>query len=779
MNYKKVLTAVLIILTFVTSAQNLKYSRVLIKGQGKDLFNKLANIGLLPDHDQLSAKGLIAEINQNDIALLKANQMNYDVLIDDLTAYYVNRNINSLKATATLTDCNRSDIKTPTHFHLGSMGGFFTLTEMQNILDSMSLLYPNLITVKQAAGGIQSIEGRNIWYLKISDNPSQDETEPEILYTALHHAREPQSLSQLIFYMWYLLENYNSDAEVKAIVDNTEMFFIPCINPDGYVFNATNSPNGGGMWRKNRRINGGNTFGIDLNRNYGYNWGYDNFGSSPVSNSDVYRGPSAFSEPETQAVRNFCNGRQFKAALNAHSFGNHLIYPWGYIPSLLTNDSIRFNQWGEFLTDKSTYSYGTCDQTLFYITNGSSDDWMYGDLTSKSKIFAFTPETGSAYDGFWPASNRIIDLCKFTFYQNFNLAKLAGSCFVTEDRTDHFLKSNGFIKFNVSNLGLSGNTTTVSLQSLNNDFSIIGQAKVFNNLNPLTSSLDSIAFGLNANVVPGQNVKYLLKINTGSFVHIDTIVKQFGNPIIAFYESGSNFTSNFSQVGTWSTSSSQFVSPPSSIIDSPGLYASNDIKSITMNQVADLSNAVSAHLQFYTKFDIEKFFDQAQILVSTDNGSTFSPLCTPHQTSPRSNDASEPIYDYRRDNWVKEEIDLKSYLGMGIVLRFELKTDGGNEKDGIYIDDILVRKLITSTTGIHKNGFESNQNIYPNPSNGFFNLNADCLGQSFQIYNSIGELVFSKLNTNHNNIIDLTDLPAGIYLASFSHGNKQKLVIEH
>src|SRR5690606_2209606 len=115
----------------------------------------------------------------------------------------------------------------------------------------------------------------------ISDQPDVDQDEPEVLYDALHHAREPASLSQLIFYMWYLLENYGTNDEVTYLVDSTEMYFVPCVNPDGYVYNWNNHPTGGGMWRKNRRVNGNGTFGVDLNRNYGHEWGYNNTGSSP------------------------------------------------------------------------------------------------------------------------------------------------------------------------------------------------------------------------------------------------------------------------------------------------------------------------------------------------------------------------------------------------------------------------------------------------------------------------------------------------------------------
>ena len=80
---------------------------------------------------------------------------------------------------------------------------------------------------------------------------------PQVLYTSIHHAREPMSLSQLIFYMWYLLENYDSDPEVQYILNNTELYFIPVVNPDGYLYNEFTNPTGGGLWRKNRKNSNG------------------------------------------------------------------------------------------------------------------------------------------------------------------------------------------------------------------------------------------------------------------------------------------------------------------------------------------------------------------------------------------------------------------------------------------------------------------------------------------------------------------------------------------
>ena len=196
---------------------------------------------------------------------------------------------------------------------------------------------------------------------------------------------------------------------------------MPCVNPDGYVYNELNNPDGGGLWRKNRRANDDGTFGVDLNRNYGFKWGFDDFGSSPIPISETYRGTEPFSEPETQAIRHLCLQHDFGIALNYHSYGNFLIYPFGY-----TDESFAvyesFAELARVLTSQNNYVFGTGVETVAYLTNGDSDDWMFGDNESKKEIFALTPEVGSKNDWFWPETDRIIPLSKENVFQNLQAA---------------------------------------------------------------------------------------------------------------------------------------------------------------------------------------------------------------------------------------------------------------------------------------------------------------------------------------------------------------------
>ena len=392
-----------------------KYSEVRIYTPNPADITALQEKGMEFDHVKKQENGFDVVLSSKDMEILKSTGLSYKILVADLTADFQQRSALSESEWKSL-EREMKNTYSIEGFEFGSMGGFYTFAEVVTELDSMRLLYPNLITAKQSLG--QSIEGREIWMVKISDNPDVNEQEPEVLYTALHHAREPESIMAVIYYMYYLLENYGTDPEVTFLVNNRELYFVPVINPDGYVYNQQTNPNGGGMWRKNRRNNGGGTYGVDLNRNYGYKWGYDNNGSSPNPSSETYRGTAPFSEPETQAIRDLCNAHNFKLTLNYHTYGDLLIYPWGYNDNL-TPDSLLYIALASDMTQFNGYTYGTGSQTVGYIVNGDSDDWMYGEQTTKGKIMAMTPEVGSS---FWPSPSQIYPLAQENIYPNLVLA---------------------------------------------------------------------------------------------------------------------------------------------------------------------------------------------------------------------------------------------------------------------------------------------------------------------------------------------------------------------
>jgi hypothetical protein len=301
------------------------------------------------------------------------------------------------------------------------MGGYHTYGETNAAMDSIHNEHPTITTARINVG--TTLEGRTIWAMKISDNPDIDEDEPEVFYNGVIHAREPISIELLLYFMRYLTNNYGTDPRVIYLVNNRELWFVPIMNPDGYEYNRSTDPGGGGMYRKNRRDCGGGNWGVDLNRNWGYMWGYDDEGSSPYCSDETYRGSSAFSEPETQGIRDFINSRQFRMCMDYHSYGMLQLYPWGY-DRLYTPDENLFVAVADSMCALNGHTPGTPWEVL-YPTNGASIDWEYGEQGTKPKIIAISPEVGNDNDGFWPPLNRILPLCQLELPVNLLCAELA------------------------------------------------------------------------------------------------------------------------------------------------------------------------------------------------------------------------------------------------------------------------------------------------------------------------------------------------------------------
>ena len=372
-----------------------RYSRVHLDISKTEDLSRLKEMPLALDHAhwKLEVGEVVIEVSDFELGLLQQADIPYHIEIDDLEDFYSNRlrqqqnivwtkNINCDSTTAPLD---------PVNFELGSMGGYYTYQEMLDDLDSMHSLFPNLISAKEPIHTFTTEEGRPLYWVRISNTPTTDDpSKPEILYTSNHHAREAAALSINMYTMWYILENYATDEDLRYLVDNVEMYFVPLVNPDGWVYNQTIQPNGGGMWRKNRRNNGNNTFGVDLNRNYGYEWG--GVGSSGNGNSDVYRGTTPFSEAESQALKWFTEQHAFQIALNYHTAANMLLHPWGYTDNIECDDHDRFIAFKSWMTEVNGYL--NIQSSLLYEAAGDSDDWMYGDTSTKPKILAMTP--GSA-----------------------------------------------------------------------------------------------------------------------------------------------------------------------------------------------------------------------------------------------------------------------------------------------------------------------------------------------------------------------------------------------
>ena len=218
---KFILTLIIFLSTIqFFSAQ--KYSRVKVFANEQELMS-LSSLGVPTDHG-IRKKGtfLISDFSEQEIEILNTYGYTYEVQIDDVQEFYIDRLAKPSGVELKNEDCSGSNSgsgsfspQTPSNFNLGSMGGYLTYDEMLAELDDMYAQYPNLITQKSPISNFETFENRPIYHVRISDNPGVNETgEPNVLYTAIHHAREPMSLVQTIFYMWYILENYGINDEV-------------------------------------------------------------------------------------------------------------------------------------------------------------------------------------------------------------------------------------------------------------------------------------------------------------------------------------------------------------------------------------------------------------------------------------------------------------------------------------------------------------------------------------------------------------------------------------
>ncbi len=694
--------------------QQEKYAEVKIY-TGKNGLKELAGLGLPVDHG-IRKKGafFISDFSESEIKTIAAAGFKYEILQDDLAKFYVARNLNpTYEKQGNAINCGASvgEYPIPKGFNYGSMGGYLTYDELMTELDSMYAEYGDIISERAAIDTFQTHEGRPIYWLKISDNPTVDEgeEEPQVLYTGLHHSREPMSMTQMIYYMHFLLENYGKDEWITFLIDNTEMYFIPCVNPDGYVYNEETNPDGGGLWRKNKRDNNGdgmfNIFddGVDLNRNYGYEWAYDDDGSSSDPGSAVYRGFAPFSEPETQAIKHFCEAHNFLIALNYHSFSNLLIYPWGFVGSFLTPDSTLFEEYAGLMTDENNYLAGTADQTVGYLVNGDADDWMYGEQETKNKILALTPEVGGGNDGFWPPQTRIIPLCQENMLQNLMVARLVHQYANIEEDSDIYVSNYDVnIPFSLAQLGLKGGTGfNVTIEPVNDAVADAGNGTFVFSPSLLGNAFGTLPVQLKDDIASGDEIIFNINVENEEGLAVSkTINKYFGESVLD-YENAVSTNAEWELIGArndWALIDNDFISSPNSFTDSPnGDYESGLNTTTRLLDTIDLTDCKHAVLKFWAKWDIEQNFDYVQIQAVRENGSREA-LCGKYtRIGGRFQDSGQPLYDGTQVNWLQEQMDLVDFIGQKINVQIRMRTDNAVSADGFYIDQIEVHKLLSDS----------------------------------------------------------------------------------
>ncbi|MFF3744417.1 M14 family metallopeptidase [Streptomyces kronopolitis] len=282
---------------------------------------------------------------------------------------------------------------------------YHTYDEATKEIDALVATYPALVS-KKVIGTSQ--EGRSILALKVSRNATEDEAEPEVLFTAHQHAREHLTVEMALYLLGEFTSKYGSDPRITKMLDSREIWIIPDLNPDGGAYDI--AAGSFRSWRKNRQPTpGSRSVGTDLNRNWDFKWGCCG-GSSSSPSSEIYRGPSAASAPEVQVVANFVRSRivggtqQIKAAIDFHTYSELVLWPFGFTdddtgPGMTRDDHDAFAAIGKSMAASNGYTPEQSSE--LYITDGAIDDWLWGD----QKVFAYTFEmypSSAGAGGFYP-----------------------------------------------------------------------------------------------------------------------------------------------------------------------------------------------------------------------------------------------------------------------------------------------------------------------------------------------------------------------------------------
>jgi hypothetical protein len=271
--------------------------------------------------------------------------------------------------------------------------GYHSYTEVTTEVAAVAAAHTDIVSLFSIG---KSYQGRDLWAVKISDNVTVDENEPEVMFDGTHHADEHMATEMTLRIMHWLVDGYTShDPRITHIVNTREVWIIFLVNPDGAEYDISGGRFHG--WRKSRQPTPGTTaIGTDLNRNYSYHWGGGGM-TSANPRAITYRGPFAFSAPETRAVRDFLasrvvNGRQqIRAAMTFHETGRLVMWPYGYtmadVPADMTvQDHAALALIGRHLA--ATNGYKPEQASDLYISSGTSRDYQYGVY----RIFAYTFE---------------------------------------------------------------------------------------------------------------------------------------------------------------------------------------------------------------------------------------------------------------------------------------------------------------------------------------------------------------------------------------------------
>jgi hypothetical protein len=308
-------------------------------------------------------------VGPEQLAAIASSGLRYRVLVNDVQAL-IDQETADVRARRLM-----DDPAWYTNYH--------NYADVKTYVQALAAANPTMATYINLGASIQA---RDIFGITVT-GPGNAAGRPMVVFTCCQHAREWITVPTGVYIAEQLLTQYATDPRVRFLLDNAQVTVIPIVNPDGYSYTWTNNR----LWRKNRRPApaGSSCLGVDLNRNWGHQWGGEGASTQPCN--DTYRGASAMSETEVQRIRDYVQAHpEIVGHLDFHSYSQLVMSPWGWTAALPgAPDAAWFQAMDEAMADAIFSAFGKVYEpgpiyTTIYPASGTIVDWFYGARAIKS-----------------------------------------------------------------------------------------------------------------------------------------------------------------------------------------------------------------------------------------------------------------------------------------------------------------------------------------------------------------------------------------------------------
>ncbi len=667
-------------------------------------------------------------------------------------------------------------------------GEYHSYAELTTDMQAWAAAYPSIAHLESIG---ESVQGRELWAMKISDNPTIEEDEPEIQWIGGHHGNETIGVEVCYYMIKYLLENYGTDPQVTWLVNEREIWIIPMFNPDG-VENGS-------------RYNGN---GVDLNRNY----------LCPDHSNES----SCFTEPETQALRAFNTGMNPVTSLTFHSGAEYVNYLWDYSYSPTPDEPM-------IITISNGYSsytgYTVTNGADWYVAIGTCQDWCYdtrGEIDTTIELSNSFEPPASQIDAIATANrNAMLYQARMSgrgirglvtdaetgdpIYATISIPEIGKDVYTDPDVGDYHrmvesgtytveCSAEGYPSQTVYNVSASLDTfVVVNFQLEPPPRGTIAGHVTDDQGNPLAATVeltDMTGYSVTAEPSTGYyEIPYIpigdhdVRASLSGYTTDEhdgvsvmdqmTSTEDFVLQSPMFFDDFEGGSSNWT--GGWSLTTSKASSPTHSYTDSPGGdYPNYANTTTTLVNPIDLTGHSQATLSFDLWRDTEAGYDYLYVEASGDGGDTWSRVGS---------------YDGTSTAWSNEFIDLTSFAGSSALkIRFILHSDSYVTRDGAYIDNVAIFGDPT-LSGVEDEPIVSRLAVgnYPNPFNPKTSIRYEIPSAGrvdLRVYDVSGRLVRTLLDGTptlggvHEIEWDGTDdrgngVADGVYFARLSTGSER------